>query len=739
MPLFTNTKPKAKTSIDKEVSAGVNSGIFLKFVNPKVQTLSKGESLAKKISNDIMLQAWNVNCGIPISDHSTQLTYNNEDPNTKIVLVSTWDIKCGIATYTSYLLNNINNINNINKFHNNEIVGIFPMNKKNSIYKIDNDIIHLQHEFGIMPYTIETDSKVIVTFHTIHKNPKSMLASLESRFSVVGYIAHSEVIKRVLMENTYKDVHLIPHGSEIIELPYKSKSLIRKELNFDKLGINDNDICAFVFGFQSANKDYNILTNACKNVGVKLIISNATHENDDTNEPFTGDGKHVICLNRFLSEIEIDMFSSACDLLIFDCMSENHYSCSGSMHRVIGSGNPVICSRVNHFDDLIENEDCLKFEDQKELELKIKEALDKKEEFSAKSLRYAEKTSWKTVAKQHLDVYNKYTDVYENKEYDNIDYSNKVVFVSSWGVKCGIALYTEDLFNNVKEIQPNKFEVRNIKSSYNLKAKLLHFQHEFGIMPVPPKVSGKVIITWHTVGNFVGNNNMSNNIKKFEKVNDIVAHIVTCEGARSVMKTTKDVYVVSLGSKLMKFITKENARKLLNISNIDKPIGFIFGFQSENKNYDRLIKAAKATNIHLIICSSVHSCGYNISIKKNEDITFVDKYLTDDEIDLYASASDILLFDYASQNHYSSSSAMHRTVGAGRPLVCHDTNHFNDIKTETDGVLKFKNDKELVKCILEALKRKDELGNKALEYAKRTSRENVAKKHLEIYSKYVTL
>lgn len=733
MAFYINTKRKVATP--KSINAGITNAINLKFVKDRVE--SKEKIQAKEISETQKISSaklWNVNCGLPQPGPYITINYKNNKPETKITFMSTWGVKCGIATYTSYLLNNIN------KLHGDEIVDVFPLNDKDNVYKIDNDIVHIQHEFGIIPKRIETDSKVIITFHAIPKSSKYIIKQLESTFNVVGYIAHSKVIEKTLNLYTKKDVHLIPHGSEIITLDkqYSTKASIRKELNFDKLGISENDKCAFAFGFQSADKNFNRVIEACRNTNIKLIISGAKHENEYINKLVSNDKKKVIFLNKFLNDTEINMYSSACDLLIFDYMPQKHYSCSGAMHRIIGSGNPVICSRINHFNDIIENEYCLKFDGQKELELKIKKSLEKSSEFSEKSLKYANETSWENVAKQHLSVYEKYTDVYKHNEYDNIDYKNKVVLVSSWGVKCGIALYTEDLFNNIKELYPNKFEVRSIKSSYNLNAKLLHFQHEFGIMPVPPKVSGKVVITWHTAGNFSGKNNMDATIEKLEKLNDVVAHIVTCEGAAEYIKTSKDVYVVNLGSKLMKPITKQEARSNLGI-NIKKPIGFIFGFQSANKNYLRMISAAKKTNIHLIICSSMHSCGYNATISNNEDITFVEKYLTDDEIDLYASASDILLFDYAKQSHYSSSSALHRTIGAGRPVVCHDTNHFNDIKDELDGALKFKNEKELENCIIKALKNKDELGNRALEYAKRTSREEIAKRHIEIYSKYINL
>lgn len=318
----------------------------------------------------------------------------------------------------------------------------------------------------------------------------------------------------------------------------------------------------------------------------------------------------------------------------------------------------------------------------------------------------------------------------DNKIQEHLD---KIVFVSTWNTKCGIALYTEDLYNELNKLYPNLFMINPIKCGVlqkNIKAKLTHLQHEFSIIPNPPPIKGKIIMTWHTIPY-----NIVDTINIFESRLDIVAHIIPCEDARKYMKTSKDVYTVSLGSRLMPKIKKEDARAILNIENIDIPIGFVFGFQSVSKNYKRLVQIAKKTNMHLIISGSIHDCGYKSNISNNENVTMLDRYLTDAEIDLYSLASDILLFDYVKQEHYSSSSALHRTIGSGRPIICADTMHFSDI----EGVPKFKNQEELKKCIKYALDNPKSLERKSFEFAKRTSRENMAKRHIEIYKKYIDI
>ncbi len=410
-------------TINKETS--IKNAIILKIGCNKQKQLNEKSIKKMSDSKKIMLSSWNVNCGINAgSPVKESILYKNNNPLEKVVFMSTWEIKCGIATYTSHLLNSIN------KLYGEKIAEVFPMNKRDEVYEIESDLIHLQHEFGIMPKEIDSASKVLITFHAVFKTPKYLMNQLENNLNVVGYIVHSKIAGRVLRMNTKRAVYIIPHGSEIIKLLYESKSLIRKELNFDKIGIKDTDKCAFVFGFQSDNKNFNQIISACKNTEVKLIISGAVHECDYRSEIFRHDKANVIILDRFLNDTEIDMYASACDLLIFDYISQKHYSCSGAMHRVVGSGNPVICSRINHFSDIIENEQCLKFSDQKELELKIKEGLEKWDEYSKKALDYANLTSWKNVAKMHLDVYKKYENidvVTDCNTINNNDISNNVI------------------------------------------------------------------------------------------------------------------------------------------------------------------------------------------------------------------------------------------------------------------------------------------------------------------------
>lgn len=310
----------------------------------------------------------------------------------------------------------------------------------------------------------------------------------------------------------------------------------------------------------------------------------------------------------------------------------------------------------------------------------------------------------------------------------------KIVLASTWNVRCGIATYTKYLLDHLNRIKPSLFIVDALDQGeleYKSRGNLTHLQHEFGIVPKYSKlkINGKLIITWHTVSKHI-----NHEIERFESKFDVVAHIIHSERMRHKIDSSKDVWVVPHGSIPIPQMSKEDARRALGINNINMPIGFVFGFQSGDKNYQRLIDAAKNTGIHIIISGARHKTGYSLDIQNNQNVTFINRFIDENDVSLYAMASDMLLFDYVGKDHYSVSGAMHRIIGAGIPVICSDIKHFCDVH-RTD-CLKFNDRHELEKCMIQAIEHKEQFGLAARRYAEKTSWENVAKMHMEIYGKY---
>jgi glycosyltransferase involved in cell wall biosynthesis len=314
----------------------------------------------------------------------------------------------------------------------------------------------------------------------------------------------------------------------------------------------------------------------------------------------------------------------------------------------------------------------------------------------------------------------------------------KILLVSTWHVKCGIATYTEYLLNSLRKVSNSDLgfdvlPVNDISSlSQTMSAGIVHLQHEFGIFPKIPEIDGKIIVTWHSIP-FSGislNNNMN-----------VDAHIVHTQEAKECLEkcTSKPVYVIKHGSFLYPNIDKSEARKLLDLNENIK-IGFIFGFQSRNKKYIETIEAAKDLNLHLLISGATHRSSYRVKDNlKMRKVIFLDRYLSELEVSLYALASDIFIFNYISTPFYSSSGAMHRLIGAGKPVICSDVAHFSELE-DGKNCLKFKNKEELKACLKQVLNDEElseKLGRAALEYAEETSWDKVAREHVKLYEEII--
>jgi glycosyltransferase involved in cell wall biosynthesis len=226
----------------------------------------------------------------------------------------------------------------------------------------------------------------------------------------------------------------------------------------------------------------------------------------------------------------------------------------------------------------------------------------------------------------------------------------------------------------------------------------------------------------------------------------VSGYIVHNECARANLNTSKEIWTIPHGSVIIPEMDKMEARRRLGLSEFgkEKKIGFVFGFQSGDKHYERLMNAANNVGVYLLISGAPRDdVKIDKSIFKNKGggAFFINRFLNEEEVNLYALASDFLLFDYAAKEHYSVSGACHRVIGAGRPVICSDIRHFSDIENEKH-CLKFKDSKGLEKCIrlvLDNPNEEERLGREARRYADINSWEKVAQKHIAIYHKYVDL
>jgi len=334
-----------------------------------------------------------------------------------------------------------------------------------------------------------------------------------------------------------------------------------------------------------------------------------------------------------------------------------------------------------------------------------------------------------------------------------------ITFVSTWEVKCGIAEYTRCLIEGIRKVESD-VDCRVISHDRvypHSTSDLVHVQNEYGVAPPSAKVNSVraplKITTFHTVHKL-----MASYHRDWDRITD--AYIVHSEEQRKLLSSmvTKPVYVIPHGSKIFDPIPKNEARRRLGLP-LNKTILYSHGMASKSKGYEGIILAvSRIPDTILIINSSitfdpkhvhdsenyVKKCmRYKNQLGLGNRVIFLRKWLDDESINLYASASDILIFNY----HHppppaglftSTSGALHRVLSAGKPVVCAREDPRLWELQEKVHALKFRygDADEIGFCIRRLIEDKVQaywLGKNCRRLAYKTSWELVAVRHLEVY------
>jgi len=330
-----------------------------------------------------------------------------KEPPTHIAYVTSIDEKCGIATYS--------------KFLSDEVRRLFPVKLLRSLEFLEpGALVHLQHEFGIFPYVDEVVRErmknlyKVCTWHTVMREPAGMMLKHyhEVDLNYDAHIVHNDLAKKYLSAYTRKPIYVIPHGSVIFQPT--PKDVARRALNLPL----DRKI-VFLFGFAAETKGFEeVVRTASKLEDTLFIISGAIHDllKEHGMKVVLGlksvGAGNVLVLERYLSEGEINLYASAADVLLFNYKTPSFVSsASGALHRVLAAGKPIVCTVDNRLIELEDGVHALKYR-QGETEAMIHnlnlifEDRDLAETLGRNARKLAEKTSWRNVAEMHIKVYN---------------------------------------------------------------------------------------------------------------------------------------------------------------------------------------------------------------------------------------------------------------------------------------------------------------------------------------------
>jgi len=373
---------------------------------------------------------------------------------TRIAMMSTHRVTCGVALYQEELSNELSKISEIKVFAENIIppqVENAPLNPsiklnyercwtrgqgynevEKKILEYKPDILHVQFVagvFGSLDYKVDSPFqkfietlrnngiKICITLHDIphHGHGSTELTewykALHAKFFVMN-IDMSAILREWYVD---ADINLIPLGTPIFTPSDKKEART-------KLGLSQDDFILSQIGFLGIDKDMLSIVKAIPSVKIpnfKLIFAGGFHPlASPVHRPHVlecmktavklGVQKQIVFANKVLTEEEINLYASASDFLILNQEMVFGGSTSASAHRILCAGKPIIMSQSGKLSEFIHTVNCVKCYPDKISDTLNSLYADKalQEKIAMGALQHAQETSFAIVAQKTLEVYN---------------------------------------------------------------------------------------------------------------------------------------------------------------------------------------------------------------------------------------------------------------------------------------------------------------------------------------------
>ncbi len=374
----------------------------------------------------------------------------------EVAYVSTFPPKkCGIATFTSDL---VNSIGHLNKLKNQTIISIHDHSLLKPTYErkeyaVSRDsiedyvlmadflnhsnvkVVNIQHEFGIFggesgeficEFMDKLKKPIVTTLHTVLPNFESKTKEVFDR--IVRKSAAVVVLNKTTSELVQqkgvspKKIKLIPHGCP--DLPLVSSTKVKPMLGLK------NKIVLSTFGLLSKSKGIEYVIQALPEIIKRepRIIYNVlgvTHPNVKISEgenyrntlqkmaKTLGVSGHVKFFDRFLSKTELYQYLQATDVYVTPYPSPNQVS-SGTLSYALAAGKAVVSTPYLHAKEALSEGRGLfcKFNDSASIAEKVTEIIDNKSlrrSLEKNAYSYSRKSTWPIIAKKYLALFDELT------------------------------------------------------------------------------------------------------------------------------------------------------------------------------------------------------------------------------------------------------------------------------------------------------------------------------------------
>jgi glycosyltransferase involved in cell wall biosynthesis len=374
-------------------------------------------------------------------------------PLNKVAFVSSYrPRKCGIATFTADLIDNIGQITGkefnplVVAMESGEeldydgLVGLTVRKDVKQDYSYaadyinlsDVEVVSVQHEFGLfggkegsyLGYLLKRlDKPVVTTLHTVLDEPSS-----EYYDSLIDVCAASQKVvimnKRgiKILHDIYgvprNKIELIPHG--IPNLPFGDSSYYKK-----KLGIGGRETI-LTFGLLSENKGIEVMLKALPRIvkshpTILYIILGMTHPEVLRHEGNSYKWRlqkmvrdlqleeNVAFCNRFVEDEELFLFLGAADVYVTPYLHKEQLT-SGTLAFAMGAGKAIVSTPYWAAEELLDHGrgKLVGFDNSNDMACAILEIL--RDDSSSLGMRmrtyqYGRKMTWPKVAEAYLKVF----------------------------------------------------------------------------------------------------------------------------------------------------------------------------------------------------------------------------------------------------------------------------------------------------------------------------------------------
>ena len=357
-----------------------------------------------------------------------------------INLVTSWNKQCGIATYSSFLTEELKK---------NAKVYITSLHKKIVLnpyflilgYRVgrSQDIVHVQFEYGLFP-NLKLGKKSLTAFAgllfyfglalgnrrvitTIHEPRKTITAGGKSGgfytklldkliFTVSDMIIVHTLESKELMKTLYivdeSKLCVIPHGS------FEQPRFLEKSECKRKLGLHGKTVIT-ILGFVTPKKGHDLVIPLLPQIdpNVHLVVAGGPQTTEDTVylEALKKLAEQYHCLDRvtFTGYLQdLSPVLSATDIAILPYRTVTD---SGILHILISFRIPTIASDLKAFKEVQQEYGCIelfKTEDAHDLFKKIQLLLSDQKRMASLGLKcedmwYA--TKWSSIAEKHVQTY----------------------------------------------------------------------------------------------------------------------------------------------------------------------------------------------------------------------------------------------------------------------------------------------------------------------------------------------